>query len=91
MNVREPEDEHVLNRSLPEVVVDPEDRRLRKLGEKNPVQGVRRAGRFRGFLDDDAGASGTAGAQLLDDLEKEPAGSPGNGPAALRCPIPAGS
>src|SRR2546422_5160155 len=36
--VREPEEEHVVHGPLPEVVVDPEDRRLVEGSEQNPVE-----------------------------------------------------
>src|SRR5213083_1328277 len=59
--VREPEEEHVVHRPLPEVVVDPEDRRLVESSEQNPVELPRGSDVVaERLLDDDAAALRTA-------------------------------
>ena len=65
--------DHVVDRPLPEVVVDPEDGALRELREEDPVQLLRRGEvRPERLLDDDAGVLREARRpELLDHLSEE--------------------
>ncbi len=67
--VGEAEEEHVVHRPLPEVVIDAEDRAFVEGAEQDPVELLRRCEVVaEGFLDDDAGVPDEVGlGQLLDD------------------------
>ncbi len=71
--VGEPEEEHVVDRALAQVVVDPEDVALRERAEQDAIQIARRGQVVaERLLDDDARARGATGVrQLLDDRSEQ--------------------
>ncbi len=66
--INKAEKDHIVDRPLPQIVVDPKNRFLVEGPEQDPVELLRRGDIMtKGFFDDDAGALGAAGlGQLLD-------------------------